>query len=318
MLGRVEAVQRFPELDPELWAAADAAFPVRITRSFAARVRHADDPLGRQAFPRRSEIVPDPGGLSDPVGETRLSPVPWVIQKHPDRVLLLTTRRCHLYCRYCFRRAHDGPEDPSPAELEAAIAWIRQSGARELILSGGDPLALPDARLFGLIDAVRDAIPVIRVHTRAPITAPARVTDVLVAGLRARAPVWVLVHCNHPRELAPDVRIALARLVDGGLPVLNQAVLLRGVNDDVDTLVALCQDLVACRVHPYYLHHTDAASGNAEFRVPAAEGLHLYRALRERVSGIALPRYVIDPPDGSGKIPVEEWLRVSGGTGGET
>ncbi len=318
MLGRPEAVERFPELDPELWSAADALFPVRVTRSWAERVRRIDDPLGLQAFPRPSELVPDPGDIPDPVGEERLSPVPWVIRKHADRVLLLTTRRCHLYCRYCFRRDHAGPDDPSPEELQRALAYIRSSGARELILSGGDPLTLTDQRLFAIIDAVRDAVPIVRVHSRAPITAPQRVTEALVAGLRARAPVWVLVHANHPRELSAEVRGALNRLVDAGLPVLNQCVLLRGVNDDVDTLAALCQDLLACRVHPYYLHHTDAAPGNAEFRVPIAEGLRIYAALKTRLSGIALPRYVIDPPDGSGKIAVEEWARREGIPEGST
>lgn len=316
VLGRLEALQRFPELDPEVWGEADALFPVRVTRSWAERVHAVDDPLGLQAFPRPAELVSDPEDQPDPVGEGRRSPVPWVIRKHADRVLLLTTRRCHLYCRYCFRRDNDGPEDPSPDELARALAYVRASGARELILSGGDPLALSDQRLFHVIDAVRDVIPVVRVHTRAPITAPQRVTGALVEGLRARAPVWVLVHANHPRELSAEVRAALGRLVDAGLPVLNQSVLLAGVNDDVDTLAALCQDLVACRVHPYYLHHTDAAPGNAEFRVPVERGLRLYAGLRARLSGIALPRYVIDPPDGSGKIPVEEWARRQGLLGG--
>lgn len=313
VLGRPEALARFPELDPELWERADALFPVKVTRSWADRVESADDPLGLQAFPRAAELQPDPGDIPDPVGEGRRSPVPWVIRKHADRVLLLTTRRCHLNCRYCFRRAHEGPEDPSAEELERALDYVRGSGARELILSGGDPLALTDLRLFEIIDAARPAIPVVRVHTRAPVTAPQRVTARLVEGLRARAPVWVVVHCNHPRELSPEVRAALGRLVDAGLPVLNQSVLLKGVNDDVDTLVALCQDLVGCRVLPYYLHHTDAVPGNAELRVPLAEGLRIHRQLRERLSGIALPSYVIDPPDGSGKIPVEEWVRRGGG-----
>lgn len=314
VLGRPEALDRWPSLDGDLWREADALFPVRVTRSWAARVDDPADPLGVQALPRASELVADEGDRPDPVGERRRSPLPWVVRKHRDRVLLLTTRRCHLYCRYCFRRDdHGGAEDPSDAELDAALQYIRGSGARELILSGGDPLALSDPKLLGLIDAVRDVVPVIRIHTRAPITAPGRVTPALVEALRARAPVWVLVHCNHPRELSPEVRAALARLVDAGLPVLNQAVLLAGVNDDVDTLVALCEHLLVCRVFPYYLHHTDAAPGNAEFRVTVERGIAIYAELRRRLSGIALPQYVIDPPDGTGKVPVEEWARGARG-----
>ena len=307
--GRRELLARFPSLSAQVWSAAEALFPVRVPRSWADRIQQADGPLGRQALPDAAELTPAAGDLQDPVGEGSRSPTPWIVRKHPDRVLLLVTRRCHMYCRYCFRRTHTGPEDPDEAALSASIDYIRSSGARELILSGGDPLAITDRKLAGIIDAVQDVVPVIRIHTRAPITAPHRVTDALVALLKARTPVWVIVHCNHPRELSAPVLEGLARLVDAGVPVLNQAVLLRGVNDDVETLTALCEALVAARVFPYYLHHTDAAAGNGAFRVSIEEGLALYRALAGRVSGIALPRYVIDPPDGSGKIPVAEWAR---------
>ena len=309
LLGRREALARFEGLDSALWSAADRLFPVRLTRSWAERVRRADDALGRQVFPDPAELVASAGDVPDPVGEAGLRPRPFLVQKHADRVLLLVTRHCHLYCRYCFRRdQHDG-RDPSEAELAEALDWARQSGARELILSGGDPLTLPDSRLFAILDAARPALPVVRIHSRAPITAPDRVTPALVAGLRARAPVWMLVHCNHPDELSPPVLDALGRMVDAGLPVLNQAVLLRGVNDDVDVLVALSDALLRARVFPYYLHHTDPVPGNAAFRVSLEEGLRLYEGLRGRLSGIGLPRYVIDPPDGSGKQNVADWVR---------
>ena len=298
---------RFPGLPPSLWAGADALFPVRVTESFAARISAADDPLGRQVLPLASELQPDAGDTPDPVGERGRSPMPWVVHKHPDRVLVQVTRRCHLYCRYCFRRDQHDAREPSAAELDAAVDYARAQGARELILSGGDPLTLSDRRLFAIMDRARPAVPVVRVHTRAPITAPSRVTAALVDGLRARAPVWVLVHCNHAQELAPDVVEALGRLVDAGVPVLNQAVLLRGVNDSVDALEALSDALLKLRVFPYYLHHTDPVPGNADLRVSIAEGLALHRALARRVSGVGLPTYVIDPPDGSGKVPVSEW-----------
>ena len=218
-------------------------------------------------------------------------------------MLLLLTKRCHVYCRYCFRRDHSPGEgeDPTPAEWDAMFTYARRSGAREAILSGGDPLAISDTRLMNAIDALRPEVPVIRIHTRAPITFPQRVTPHLVSSLRARAPVWVVVHANHSVELSQPVREALARLVDAGLPVLNQAVLLRGVNDSAEVLAELSESLVSLRVFPYYLHATDAAPGNAAFRVPLAEGKRIHEALRQRVSGIALPNFVIDPPDGSGK-----------------
>jgi lysine 2,3-aminomutase len=310
MVGRPEVLARFPELT-EIWQAAAESFPVQITRSFWDRALASPTPdaLLRQVLPSAAEL--DGDGLDDPVGDAARSPVPWVVHKYPNRVLWLVTKRCHLYCRYCFRRTFEPGEAPGPSEdeIEAAVAYVAASGAREVILSGGDPLTLRDAQLFALIDRLVDSgVRLVRIHSRAPITAPHRVTDALVAGLRARAPVWVVVHANHPDELSPEVDTALARLVDGGVPVGNQAVLLRGVNDDVDTLVRLFEAVADRRVRPYYLHHTDAVTGNAAFRVPLEEGVALYRALRARISGIALPRYVVDPPDGGGKIDAEAWL----------
>ncbi|MFZ5478762.1 MAG: KamA family radical SAM protein [Myxococcota bacterium] len=304
-MGRPEAVERWPWLGEADWAAIDAAFPVRIPRGYVA----GEHPAALlSALPDARELTGDAGDVDDPVGDARMSPVPWVVRKHRDRVLLLLTKRCHLYCRYCFRRNHrpGAAQDPTPAEWDAMLAYAAASDAREVILSGGDPLAVSDAKVFAAIDAVRPRT--IRVHTRAPITAPRRVTDALVEGLRARAPVWVLVHANHPAELGPDVAAALGRLVDAGLPVLNQAVLLAGVNDDPDVLAALSARLVELRVFPYYLHHCDAAQGNAHFRVDPRRGLAIWRALRERTSGIGLPAYVVDRPDGGGKVSVEEWL----------
>ena len=309
MIGRPEALVRWPWLRELDWHAIADRFPIRIPRAWAEGASDPDDPLLRTALPDATELRDDPADLPDPVGDAAMSPLPWVVQKHPDRVLLLLTKRCHLYCRYCFRRDHHpgAAEDPSDAEWAAMLSFAANSGAREVILSGGDPLAVSDARLFEAIDAVPART--VRVHTRAPITWPRRVTPALVEGLRARAPVWMLVHANHARELSDPVRAALSRLVDAGLPVLNQSVLLAGVNDDVDTLAELSARLLELRVFPYYLHHTDPAPGNAAFRVDPHRGLALHRALRERTSGLGLPAYVIDRPDGSGKIPVEEWLR---------
>jgi lysine 2,3-aminomutase len=285
----------------------DATFTVRVTRSFAARMdmTNPDDPLARQVLPDALELEQHPGDVVDAVGDMAKSPVPWIVQKHPDRLILMVTKQCHLYCRYCFRRTHAPGEQlaPTPAELERAVDYVLSSGVEEVILSGGDPLTLRDDALFALIDRLQQRVPVVRIHTRAPITYPQRVTPALVAGLRERRPVWVVVHTNHAAELAPDVDQALARLVDAGLPVLNQSVLLRGVNDSVDALASLCRGLVRRGVFPYYLHQTDPVPGTAHLRVSVSEGLALMDGLRAVVSGVALPTFVVDPSDGSGKRP---------------
>jgi lysine 2,3-aminomutase len=313
MMGKPEALRRFPWLNESLWEEADALFPIRLPRDYLGDATDPADPRLRTALPDPQELEPAPDDLPDPVGDSARSPLPWVVQKHADRVLLLLTKRCHLYCRYCFRRNHepgDG-QDPTPEEWENMLDFAASSGAKEVILSGGDPLAISDQRLFSAIDRLRPAIPTIRIHSRAPITFPQRVTPELVAGLKERGSIWILVHANHPAELTAPVRAALARLVDAGLPVLNQAVLLAGVNDDVTILQELCELLVQNRVFPYYLHHPDAAAGNASFRLSPARGLALWRELRQRVSGLALPAYVVDAPDGSGKLPVSEAFSVA-------
>jgi lysine 2,3-aminomutase len=304
VVGRPEVLAARPDL-AGIWAEADARFPVRVTRSFWERIDASDpaDPLARQVLPAPDELRDDPADRLDPVGDALRSPVPWVVHKYPSRVLLLLTKRCHLTCRYCFRRDHrpGEREDPSDEEWAAALDYARSSGAEEVILSGGDPLAVRDDRLLAAIDALRPAIPVIRIHTRAPITAPGRVTDALARSLAARQPLWVVVHCNHPRELTADVDRALASLISAGVPVLNQSVLLRGVNAEAAVLAELCRQLVRRRVFPYYLHHPDAVRGTAHLRIGLDEGRAIYAELARLVSGIALPRYVIDPPDGTGK-----------------
>jgi lysine 2,3-aminomutase len=313
---RREVLAARPEL-AAIWDDAHAAFPVLVTRSFWDRIDPHDtrDPLARQVLPDARELEADPDDLRDPVGDALRSPVPWVVHKYPDRLLLLLTKRCHVYCRYCFRRDHHPGEatDPTEEEWQRALAYVRGARPAEVILSGGDPLAVGDARLLDTIDRVRAAgVETIRIHTRAPITQPSRVTEALCRALRARAPVWVVVHCNHPRELAADVDEALARLVDHGIPVLNQSVLLAGVNDDADVLAALCRALVSRRVFPYYLHVTDRARGNAHLRVDLERAVTLHDALRTKVGGVALPRLVTDPPEGTGKVDARELLRYPG------
>ena len=306
MARRADIVAARPDV-ASIWDQADGLFPVRVTASFWDRVdaHDPDDPLAAQVLPHPAELVDAPDDLLDPVGDARCSPVPWVVHKYPNRVLVLVTKRCHLYCRYCFRRDHSPGEQQDPSADDWARAWryVDAAGPEEVILSGGDPLAVNDRRLEDALERARTAASVVRVHTRAPITFPRRVTPRLVELLRAGdVPTWVVVHCNHPRELAPDVDVALARLVDGGIPVLNQSVLLRGVNDDADVLAELSRALVRRKVFPYYLHHPDNARGNAHLRVPLEEAVELVAALRRRTSGISMPRHVVDMPDGSGKI----------------
>ena len=307
ILSATEILKRFPRTKSELLERANALFPVRVTRSWASRMSQADDALGLQVLPDFTELETNNNDVVDPVGERFNRPLPWVVHKHQDRVLLLVTRRCHLYCRYCFRRDQHDSNEPSSEEIEAAFNYLRRSKAKELILSGGDPLTLSNRRLLHLVSQGRQIVPRIRIHTRAPITHPKRVNTELLEGLQKHAPVWFVIHCNHPKELSDDVRTAIGRLIDAGIPVLNQSVLLRGVNDNPETLILLSHALMQLRVQPYYLHHTDPVPGNASFRVSIHRRLQIHAEMQRHLGGIGLPRYVIDPPDGSGKIDVASW-----------
>lgn len=302
MVRSAEILQHRPDL-ADVLPRADALFPVRITRSFSDRANLADptDPLAMQVVPHPGEL--DEDGLDDPVGEKTHSPVPWLVRKYDDRALFLVTKRCHLYCRYCFRRTHspDDTLDPSDAAVEAVFEYLKgEPLVREVILSGGDPLVLPQKRLLALVDRLISLGKRVRIHTRGPITFPASIDPAFAEALAARG-VFVVVHCNHPRELAPDVDVALRTLVNAGVPMLSQGVLLKGVNDDPDVLVELFEALIRRRVRPYYLHHPDEVEGNAHFRVSMDRGLAIVAAVRERIGGIAVPRYVWDPPAGTGK-----------------
>ncbi len=300
------------EPDPRLAEAAQS-MAIALTPELAAlidRSKLAHDPIARQFVPstRETEIAPEE--LADPIGDEARSPVKGIVHRYPDRVLLKPIHVCPVYCRFCFRREKVGPgsEALSAAELEAALAYIRDhTEIWEVILTGGDPLMLGPRRLRELVEAL-DAIPhvaVIRVHSRVPIADPGRITDELVTALKpARAGLWLGVHCNHPRELTPASREALARLADTGFPLLSQTVLLAGINDDADTLAALMRALVSARVKPYYLHHPDLVRGTGHFRVSIERGQALMKALRGRLSGLAQPTYVLDVPGGYGKVPI--------------
>jgi lysine 2,3-aminomutase len=272
-----------------------------------------DDPIAAQFVPRAHELEVDPEELSDPIGDAAHTPVSGVIHRYPDRVLLKPVSVCPVYCRFCFRREQVGPKrDSSPSvlsdgELADALAYIREhEQIWEVVLSGGDPLILAPARLGRLIAAL-DAIEhvrVIRIHTRVPVVDSDRINAELLDALRVRTAVYVVLHCNHPRELTAAAARACASIVDAGIPMLAQTVLLRGINADASILEALFRRLVELRIKPYYLHHGDLAEGTSEFRTTIADGQALMRSLRGRVSGLCQPTYVLDIPGGHGKVPI--------------
>lgn len=288
-----------------------ARYAVAITPEVLELIGPAaqDDPVARQFVPAAAELETAPGELADPIGDAAHSPVRGIVHRYPDRVLLMPLLACPVYCRFCFRRAAVGGTDGhlDDAGLAAALAYIRERPEIwEVILTGGDPLMLPPARLAAIVAAL-DAIPhvaVIRVHSRVPVTDPRRVTPALVEALDAAKAVYVALHCNHARELTEAARAACRRITAAGIPMLAQTVLLKGVNDDADTLEALMRALVASRVKPYYLHHPDLAPGTGHFRTELAAGRELARSLRARASGLCQPAYVLDIPGGHGKVPV--------------
>ena len=299
-----------------------ARYAVAITPDMARLIDRDDpnDPIARQFVPDEAELRHLPEERADPLGEERLSPVPAVVHRYPDRVLLKLTHVCPVYCRFCFRRETVGPGGPqalSDAALDAALGYIAgDPSIWEVILTGGDPLMLSPRRVAEVthrLSAIA-TVGVLRWHTRVPAADPGRVTEGLAAALRSPAKaVYVAVHANHPRELTSAVRAACARLIDAGIVLVSQSVLLRGVNDDAGTLAALMRAFVEMHVKPYYLHHPDLAPGTGRFRLTIAEGQALMRALRGRLSGLAQPTYVLDIPGGHGKVPVGPGYLQDGG-----
>jgi lysine 2,3-aminomutase len=285
-------------------------YAVAITPHMAAMMEKGfpEDPIARQFVPHPDELVTTPEERADPIGDAAHAAAQGIVHRYKDRVLWKIHHACPVYCRFCFRREMVGPGKAhalKPAEFAAGLAYIAsRPEIWEVILTGGDPFLLSPARArtIGQGLAGLEHVEVVRWHTRAPVVAPERVTPAFIRALKAfgRA-VYVAVHVNHPRELAPEALRALARMADAGLPLLSQTVLLRGVNDDPDTLELLMRRLVAARVKPYYLHHGDLAPGTGHFRTTIAEGQALVRELKVRASGLCQPTYVLDIPGGFGK-----------------
>src|SRR3981189_1229523 len=302
------AVADLPDLEK-----VAARYAVAVTPDIAALIDPGDpeDPIARQFIPSALELVSVPGENADPIGDDAHSPVPGIVHRYPDRVLFKLVHVCAVYCRFCFRREMVGPGKAtalSEAAYRDALDYIREhTEIWEVILTGGDPLMLSPRRLSEIMTdlAAIGHVRIVRIHTRVPVAAPARVDEDMVEALRVDgATTWVAVHANHPRELSDDARWAAARLADAGIPLVSQTVLLRGVNDDAATLEALMRAFVENRIKPYYLHHGDLAPGTAHLRTTLAQGQQLMRALRGRVSGLCQPDYVLDIPGGHGKAPV--------------
>lgn len=288
-------------------------YAIGLTPAVTELIDRADpaDPIARQFVPDPAELEAAAWEKPDPIGDAAFSPVEGIVHRYPDRVLLKLLHVCPVYCRFCFRREVVGPGSPThlaPDVLDAAFAYVAARPAIwEVILTGGDPLMLSLRRLADVLarlDAIAH-VKIVRIHTRVPAVDPARVTDALVALFRScEKSVYVVLHANHPRELSAPAREACARLVDAGIPMLSQSVLLAGVNDDIATLEALMRAFVEARIKPYYLHQLDAAPGTARFFVPMERGRALMRELLGRVSGLCRPEYMLDLPGGFGKVPI--------------
>jgi lysine 2,3-aminomutase len=294
-------------------APVEQRYAVSVTPAVAALIDTGDphDPIARQYIPDARELEHLPGESGDPIGDNLKTPVPGVVHRYPDRVLLKLTTVCPVYCRFCFRREMVGPANGAPlsdGELARALQYIRSHPEIwEVILTGGDPLILSPRRVAEVTEALSqiEHVKILRWHTRVPVVAPERVTPALVQALSSsRKTVYVALHANHPRELTDVARAACSRLIAAGISMVSQSVLLRGVNDDAATLETLMRAFLEARVKPYYLHHADMAPGTAHLRTTVAEGRALMRELRRRLSGLALPTYVLDIPGAHGKVPI--------------
>ncbi len=299
--------------DAAALAAVASRYAIAVTPEMAALIDAGDpaDPIARQFIPSADELTVLPEESGDPIGDTRHTPVPGVVHRYKGRALLKVISACPVYCRFCFRREMVGPGQAPPLtgeDLDAALAYLAaHEEISEVILTGGDPFMLSPRRAAEIIGRL-DAMPhvkVIRWHTRVPVVDPGRVTPAFVEAITATSKaVWVAVHANHPRELTDGAQAAIARLRKAGVSLVSQSVLLKGVNDDIDTMAALMEGLIAVGVKPYYLHHADLAPGTSHFRTSIAEGQALMKALQERVSGLAMPTYVLDIPGGVSKAPL--------------
>ncbi len=314
-LRSVADLQRFIKLSPKEESALNRTdstrLPVRITPYYTSLIDQFNDrhPIRRAVIPVENEFIRSIGEEKDPLGEDHQSPVPGIVHRYPDRVLFLTTGFCSTYCRYCTRSRMVGNNRfrVSRLQWEKAIEYIESTKeVRDVLLSGGDPLTLPSADLDYLISRIR-AIPhveMIRIGTKVPVVLPYRITSRLLRILRKNQPLWMSIHFTHPDELTPETSAACGLLADAGVPMGSQTVLLKGINDDAETLKKLFTGLLKIRVRPYYLYQCDPIIGSSHFRTPVSRGLEMIENLRGHTTGYAVPHYVIDTPGGGGKIAI--------------
>ncbi|MGB9722369.1 MAG: lysine 2,3-aminomutase [Chloroflexia bacterium] len=311
-LHTAEELSQVIRLTPEERAGLEAShFRTAITPYFASLMDPEDPacPIRRQVVPTVRELETSEADRADSLNEEAHSPVPGLVHRYPDRVLMLVTTQCASYCRFCTRSRVVGQERAqfSRADHERGLAYIAATPqVRDVLLSGGDPLLLARPVLEGILRRLREIphVEVVRIGTRVPIFLPQRITPDLVEMLRRYHPLWMNIHVNHPREITPEVEVALARLADAGIPLGSQSVLLAGVNDCPNVIKALVHKLVRNRVRPYYLYQCDLVPGTGHFRTPIAKGLEIMEALRGHTSGFAIPIYTLDAPEGGGKVPL--------------
>jgi lysine 2,3-aminomutase len=309
-VGQIKKYFPHMSLHPGLIKAAER-FPLAITPYYASLIRRLDesDPVYCMAVPQMQEMFDPPFLRDDPLEEDHDMPVPGLVHRYPDRALLIATTACAMYCRHCTRKRVAGQRESSisAARLRQVVAYLTDHPeVHDVIVSGGDPLTMPNDAIERVLAALRavPSVEVIRIGTRAPVTMPMRITEDLVAMLRKYHPLWVNVHFNHPNEITPESQRACRMLADAGIPLGNQSVLLKGVNDDPRVMEQLLRALVKMRVRPYYLYQCDLVRGVEHFRTPLSRGIEIMEYLRGRLSGIAIPTFVVDAPGGGGKIPV--------------
>lgn len=287
-----------------------ARYAIALTPAIARLIDRDDpaDPIARQFVPDAAELLLTPEERADPIGDHAYSPVEGIVHRYPDRVLLKAVHVCPVYCRFCFRREMVGPQGLGtldPTAMAAAFDYIRgHEEIWEVILTGGDPLVLSPRRLEEMLTELAsiDHVKIVRFHTRVPVVDPQKIDAALIKALKASGKtVYVALHANHPREMTAEARAACARLVDAGIVMVSQSVLLKGVNDDAVVLAELMKAFVETRVKPYYLHHPDLAPGTSHFRLTIEEGQKIVAALRGRISGLCQPTYILDIPGGYGK-----------------
>ena len=286
-------------------------FRMAITPYYASLIdtNNPMDPVWRQAIPSIEETYPCPHDMHDPLNEEADSPVPHIVHRYPDRVLFLVTLQCSMYCRHCTRRrvVGDGDRIITEKALQKALSYIREhEEIRDVLISGGDPFTMGDEKLEHIIASIREIphVDIIRIGTRTPVVMPMRITDEFVAMLKKYHPIWINTHFNHPNEITKEAEQACTKIVDAGIPLGNQSVLLRGINDNSQTMKELLLKLVHMRVRPYYLYQCDLSQGIGHFRTNVETGIQIMHDLTGYISGYAVPKFVIDAPNGGGKIPI--------------